>query len=92
MQRFDSFTINHIFREANKCADALASDTSVSMGEFSTIFTFRIVLLISYMQTLSGWNTQEMRNKVLPSNFPSKLTGGVKHTPIMRLKMKKIIK
>lgn len=60
MQRFDSFTINHIFREANKCADALASDTPVSVGEFSTIFTFCIVLLISYMQNLLGWNTQEM--------------------------------
>lgn len=33
MQRFDSITINHIFREANKCADALTSDTPVSLGE-----------------------------------------------------------
>ncbi|KAI8544913.1 hypothetical protein RHMOL_Rhmol07G0002400 [Rhododendron molle] len=33
MQRFDSITINHIFHKANKCADALASDTSISVGK-----------------------------------------------------------
>ncbi|KAI8526338.1 hypothetical protein RHMOL_Rhmol13G0300200 [Rhododendron molle] len=45
IRQFDNINIKHIFREANRCADALAADKPISVG--SLYFYISVPICIS---------------------------------------------